>query len=296
MALAIPANLRDSADRDDSPDRREWINTLPTVVSDLAERWSLRLGEPFEPGGQCSWVAPARDEVDRDVVLKVGWRHTEAMHEADALDLWDGNGAVLLFAARVLDQTSALLLERCVPGTMLNQLPEPEQDVVVAGLLRRLWCEPPAGHPFRSLRQMCEEWADEFDEKLAEPTNVAESALDPGLIRTGLELFRSLPITADREVVLCTDLHAENILAAEREPWLVIDPKPYVGDPTYDALQHMLNCSDRLYADPVSLVCRLADLLELDNDRLCLWAFARCVQESIDNPGLGDVARLLTPA
>ncbi len=292
MALAIPSNLRSSAAEDDGPDRREWITSLPGVVESLAQRWSLRLGEPFEPGGQCSWVAPARDEADRDLVLKVGWRHTEAMHEADALALWRGNGAVSLHAAHVFDQTSALLLERCVPGTMLNVLPEPEQDVVVAGLLHRLWCEPPAGHPFRTLEQMCAEWADEFEEKLAS----TGSAVDPGLIRAGMTLFRSLPTTADREVVLCTDLHAENILAAQREPWLAIDPKPYVGDPTYDALQHMLDCPGRLHADPLGLVRRLANLLQLDPDRLRLWAFARCVQESIDNPRLGDVAKLLAPA
>ena len=32
-----------------------------------------------------------------------------------------------------------MLLERCEPGTLLRELPEPEQDVVLAGLLRRLW-------------------------------------------------------------------------------------------------------------------------------------------------------------
>ena len=79
-------------------------------------------------------------------------------------------------------------------------------------------------------------------------------ALDPGLIRAGIELFRSLPASAERHVLLCTDLHSGNVLAAEREPWLVIDPKPYVGDPTYDVLQHLMNCLDRLRADPDTLV------------------------------------------
>lgn len=35
--------------------------------------------------------------------------------------------------------------------------------------------------------------------------------------------------------LLCTDLHAGNVLAAGRESWLATDPKPYLGDPTYDA-------------------------------------------------------------
>ena len=96
-------------------------------------------------------------------------------------------------------------------------------------------------------------------------------------------------------MLLCTDLHADNVLAAEREPWLVIDPKPYVGDPTYDPLQHLLNCENRLLADPRGLARRMADLLDLDGERLLLWLFARCVQESPDWPVLGEVARRVAP-
>jgi streptomycin 6-kinase len=84
-------------------------------------------------------------------------------------------------------------------------------------------------------------------------------------------------------------------LAAEREPWLVIDPKPYVGDPTYDALQHLLNCDERLHADPVGLARRVADLLGLEEERLLLWLFARCVQESPDWPALAEIARRVAP-
>ncbi len=138
---------------------------------------------------------------------------------------------------------------------------------------------------------MCDQWADEFEMKVAG----GKGSLDSGLAREGIALFRSLPSTADREVLLCTDLHAENVLAAEREPWLLIDPKPYIGDPTYDPLQHLLNCEERLRADPRGLATRLADLLDLDRDRLVLWLFARCVQESPDWPLLSEIALQLAP-
>jgi streptomycin 6-kinase len=96
-------------------------------------------------------------------------------------------------------------------------------------------------------------------------------------------------------VLLCTDLHAGNILAAEREPWLAIDPKPYIGDPCYDVLQHLLNCEQRLLADPIGLAHRMADLLDLDPGRLVRWLFARCVQESMDQPILREVAARCDP-
>ena len=96
-------------------------------------------------------------------------------------------------------------------------------------------------------------------------------------------------------MLLYTDLHPENVLAAQREPWLAIDPKPYVGDPTYDALQHMLNHPDRLATDPAGFVRRMAELLDLDRSRLRDWLFARSVQESIDAPNLREVAIALRP-
>jgi len=267
--------------------RQDWLATLPSTIAALAHRWQLEVGEPFQPGGQTAWVAPVTQR-GNDRVLKILWRHPEAEHEADGLRAWGGDGAVRLFEADLIDaDTTAMLLERCLPGTTLESLAEPEQDVIVASLLRRLWREPAPEHPFGSLQSMCERWASEFEMK--------EHAMDPGLARKGLSLFRELPGSAEREVLLCTDLHAGNVLSAEREPWLMIDPKPYVGDPTYDALQHILNCDWRLGSDPRALVRRMVELLDLDADRLLLWVFARCVIESPDWPGLGRVAMLIAP-
>ncbi len=138
---------------------------------------------------------------------------------------------------------------------------------------------------------MCAEWAAEFEQDFA----LSPGDVDPGLAREAMTLFRELPATAEHQVLLCTDLHGENVLAAERKPWLVVDPKPYVGDPTYDPLQHMLNCRDRLAADPEGFARRMAALLDLDADRLTLWLFARCVQECLDQPVLYDVATRIAP-
>ena len=180
-------------------------------------------------------------------MLKVGWTHTEGRDEAEGLALFGGEGAVEVLAFEHDGDTTSLLLERCIPGEELRTRPEYEQDEVIADLLLRLWSVPlPAEHGFRPLSQMCDEWADEVEDKLADrPT-----AMDPGLARDGLRMFRELPRSATRSVLLCTDLHAGNVLSGQRRPWLLIDPKPYVGDPHYDVLQHLLNCSGRLSDDP----------------------------------------------
>ncbi len=288
--LVIPSRLAQSARDDPCSARRAWVNRLPGVVARLAEQWSLRLGAPFEPGGSCSWVAAADGADGQALVLKVGWRHEEAESEADGLRLWAGRGAVILVNAHAADDVSALLLERCRPGTALaSRLPEPEQDLVIAGLLQRLWGAAPGDEPFRPLQQMCDAWASEFEDRL----NASPALPDPGLAHAALELLRNLPASAGHTRLLATDLHAGNVLASEREPWLVIDPKPYLGDPAYDCVQHILNCDTRLADDPVGLVARMAGLLDLDAERVRQWLFARCMLESIDQPVLGLLAAKL---
>jgi len=290
----VPQYLAETATREDG--LCEWIAGLPGIVAGLADRWSLSVGEPFQPGGRCSWTAPTTGPDSAELVLKVGFRFPggEERDEAAGLRIWNGNGAVRLHAACESESGYALLLERCVPGTPLGQmLPEPEQDRVVAGLLRRLWAQPHAGYTFRPLAQMCQAWADAFEAEY--PAAGTGGRIDPGLARAGIALFRVLPTTADRQVLLCTDLHGENILAARREPWLVIDPKPYVGDPAYDLLQHMLNCEDRLAADPAALAARMAGLAGVDAARVRQWLFARAVQESICSPLMHQVAMRLAP-
>jgi streptomycin 6-kinase len=294
-AFAVPRYLAETARRDNGVSG--WIPGLPAIVAGLAGRWSLQVGEPFQPGGQCSWTAPVTDPAGAGLVLKVGFRFPggEERDEAAGLRLWDGNGAVRLHAALESESAYALLLERCLPGTPLGQvLPEPEQDQVVTRLLRRLWAQPLAACPFRPLAQMCAAWAEEFEQEYAAAG--AADRIDPGLARAGIALLRALPETADSRVLLCTDLHGGNILAAQRAPWLVIDPKPYVGDPAYDVLQHMLNCEDRLAADPAGLAKRMAGLAGIDAGRVRQWLFARSVQESIGSPLMRQVARRLAPA
>jgi streptomycin 6-kinase len=288
--LRVPACLQAATDAG-GPARVAWLAALPDRVDQLAARWGLDLGEPFEPGGNCSWVAPATDPDGHDVVLKVAWQHTEALHEAEGLAALRGQGAVEVYRFERLAPpppgtgagghdggTTAMLLERCRPGTELRGRPEAEQHVVVTDLLRSVRAvELPSEYPFRPLWVMAGAWAAQAEARLA----ADPGRLDAGLAREGLTLFRELARPGPADVLLLTDLHAGNVLSGERRPWLLIDPKPYVGDPHYDVLQHLLNCDESLRADPIGLLNEVADLAGLDPGRVRQWLFARCVQESL---------------
>jgi streptomycin 6-kinase len=67
-----------------------------------------------------------------------------------------------------------------------------------------------------------------------------------------------------------------------RERWLVIDPKPFVGDRAYDATQHLFNGQTRMLVAPDAAIRRFADLLEIDNERIRPWMFARAAAEPRD--------------
>jgi streptomycin 6-kinase len=214
------------------------------------DRWHLSLEHPFDGREvNCAWVAPVVLGDGARAVLKLGMPNMEGTDELQGLRFWDGDPTVRLLDADA--GLNAMLLERCEPGVALRCLPEPEQDVVIARLLRRLWRRPKAPHSFRPLSAMTVYWAEE--------TRAAASAWpDAALIEDGLRLFDDLSRPSFDDALLATDLHAGNVLSAQREPWLVIDPKPFVGDCAYDATQHLFNCKNRLLSDPKGTIRRFA--------------------------------------
>src|SRR5262245_17533024 len=259
--------------REDDPEsmsafaeRAAWFEQLPTTITELEARWSLSIGPPWVEKAGCAWVAPATRHDGAPVVLKLGMPHMEGAHEIAGLQFWDGDPTV-----RLLDFDAglhALLLARREPRTSLRGLAEPQQDVVLATLFHRLWRQPPANHEFRPLSLMIAAWTEE--------TRAARANWrDEGLVRAGLDAFETLKGASADDVLLATDLHAGNVLRARREPWLVIDPKPFVGDRAYDATQHILNCQARVLAAPHDTIQRVADLLDVDGERVRWWTFAR---------------------
>ncbi len=284
--MFIPERLRSTCE--EAPEHMAWLERLPGTVHQLISSWRLTLGSTVDHDGCASWVAEVTRNDGTAAVLKVGLPHFEAEHEIDALELLKGDPTVLLLGADRVH--NAMLLERCDPdGYLLDREPASQHAEILAGLLRRFWQAPVDDQPFRPLSEMTAAWSRETLDK-------PESWIDGGLVREGLRLFEELPRTAHRHVLLHTDLHAKNVLSGDREPWLVIDPKPFIGDPAYDATQHLVRvCREQMASEQKRAIARFADLLQLDRDRVRLWVFARAAAEASRIRDFIDVARSLAP-
>ncbi|HEY7562011.1 MAG TPA: aminoglycoside phosphotransferase family protein [Gaiellaceae bacterium] len=266
------------------PGGADWLDRLPGIVEACAARWSLDVGRPF--GGHISWVAPARLPDGRHAVLKVNFPEAESEHEADALGLWDGSGAV-----RLLESDSdlrALLVERCAPGTTLWEIAdEDEANRIAAGVLRLLWRPAPAQHPFRLLADEAARWADEL------PARWERAGRPCGrwLLDEAVTFLQAAGPEQGEPVVVHQDFHGGNVLRADREPWLAIDPKPLVGERELDVASLLRDRRGELARDPAPArrVRRRLDLLAaelgLDRERMRGWGVAHALAWGLDDDG-----------
>lgn len=267
MSLAIPTLLAKHCAT--TAKRKAWLAELPSAIQNLQRRWSLSLGAPYEHAYvSCSWVAPAILADRTQAILKIGMPHMEGEQEIEGLGFWNGQATVRLFQWD--QQVNAMLLERCDPGTPLLSIPETEQDVIVAAILKRVWLKP-RGPTFRPLSALIGYWN--------EQTLKSSERSDAMLTSEGLRMLTAMASKPTDNVLLATDLHSGNVLRARRETWLMIDPKPFVGDRAYDLTQHLFNCEGRLQRNPHEVIRRVADLAEVDEQRVRMWLFGRAAAE-----------------
>lgn len=275
MRLEIPpAFAADVADRNGGTGRA-WLGRLPDGVASLYDDWEL------VPEGPCWWgycaiALPVRRADDSPAVLKVSWPGPDQAPEAPTLRAWAGDGAV-----RLLDHDQgrwALLLERLDEKRDLSGVPVGAALEVIGSLLRRLHrATAPAGVP--SLSDAADRWAEEIPARwsAAEPPW-------PGRVRDQVvATCRDLGgVPTSR--LLHADLHFENVLAAEREPWLAIDPKGLAGDPAFEAWPVLWNRFEE-YAGLRDVRWRLDAWCEaagVDRDRAQAWARVRTVEDAVD--------------
>jgi len=251
-----------------------WLQRLPALLDECAQRWSLTLGPPFELS--YNYAAPATRADGTKAVLKAGFPGPELRTEIAALRLYNGDGMVRLLEA--VPEQGAFLLERLEPGTMLATLTDDEEATTIgAAIMRRLWRPAPADHPFPSVA----DWARGM-ERLRARFGGGTGPFPTAIVEEAESLFADLLASTTDPVLLHGDLHHYNILRAEREPWLAIDPKGIVGDRGYEVGMFLLNPFDfREQPNPQQIMERrvylLAEELGIERERVRGWGVAQAV-------------------
>jgi streptomycin 6-kinase len=236
---------------DGSGEQRFDLSVAKATALEAAREWGLDLGEPFD-FSNVSYVAPAGG-----AVIKVAWEgDDESLHEGDAFELWDGDGAV-----RLLQRSGrALLEERATPGTDLSALPDEEATAIAVDIASRLW--RPAQLPFRPVAPEVSRWLDRAEREGSE------------LVPLARELFRKLNPGADW--LVHGDFHHHNILR-HGERFVAIDPKPYLADREYDLPAFLWNPFDNRMQDREQTERRIAAFVAagLDGFRIRAWTVIR---------------------
>lgn len=237
---------------DDSFERQANLAAEIRIAFDCAKSWGIELDPPFE-FSNVSYVAPTKD----GAVLKVACTSDdEALHEADALELWNGDGAV-----RLLRRSDRVLLEeRALPGSDLSGLPEEEATDIAIDLAKRLW--RPAMAPFRPVGPEVSRWLDRAATEGSE------------LVPLAMELFAE--VGGGTDWVVHGDFHHHNILRSG-ERYVAIDPKPYLADREYDVPAFLWNPMNNHLEDEEKTERRIEAFVAigLDEFRIRAWTVIR---------------------
>ncbi len=252
-----------------SPQWAAWVDGVPRTVRELLDEWDLVAdGEPMH--GWTSLVVPVRAG-GRAAVLKVAWPYEECQHEILALQHWHGRGAVRMLRAD--PRRNAMLLER-LSTRDLTRMDVVEACEVIAGLYARL--HVPAPPQMLTLSSYIRRYTDDL-ERLPKDAPIPRRIVDQA-VRLGRHLVED---PATDGTLIHGDLHFENVLAGEREPWLAIDPQPVSGDPHYEVAMLLFNRWDEIVAsgDVREAVRRrfhtAVDVAGLDEDRARDWVIVR---------------------
>ncbi|KIA66613.1 aminoglycoside phosphotransferase family protein [Nocardia vulneris] len=265
---------------------RAWLDALPDLAARYLDRWQLTVDGP-SMHGYGALVLPVRRADGAAAVLKLAYLTPETRDEPVALAAWGGDGAVLLLDGAADD--GVLLLERLTADRSLETEPIDDAVRITAELMRRLAVPAPQGIS-RDLRVEAAGWAEELPREWAR----LGAPYSRKLLDAAVEACTQLGPTADR-LLVNEDLHFENVLAAQREPWLVIDPQPLVGDLEFSTLS--LLWSRRTESTLDDRFAALVDLAGLDPERARAWTLVQCArnwlwfaeEEACTDPGYPSV-------
>jgi streptomycin 6-kinase len=255
---------------------RAWLDRLPGILAACEERWNLAISAPV---GNLSfnYVAPATLADGTDVILKTGLTD-EFPSQPQALQHFDGHGIAQLLAYD--EYNAAMLLERLKPGTSLRALEDDEIAIeAAADVMRKIWRPLPQKHyPFPTV---CD-WGKSFAH-LRKLFDRGTGPFPPPMFDKAEKLYAELSASMAEPVLLHGDLHQDNILSAEREPWLAVDPKGVIGETVFETGALLRNFWPDILSipDPKSLMSRRIDQLSaalgFDRERIYDWGFSQAV-------------------
>lgn len=290
--IEVPDALAASHSKHGGAPGRAWIAALPHLAADFLDHWALRLDGPARHG-MAALVLPVIRTDGTPAALKLQPVDEENVGEPIGLRAWDGDGMV-----RLLDHdpdTGTMLLERLDAARPLSALPGERAAVqILAELLARLVAKP-APEGLRSLADIAAAMLEQVPCAVAALRDPAERRLVRTCASAVAELIGDVDGAAS-DRLLHWDLHYDNILAGEREPWLAIDPKPLAGDPCFELLPALGNRSRDLVVtgDIPGAVLRRFDLLTevlgLDRQRALGWTLGRVLQNALWDVEDGETA------
>ncbi|MER7055385.1 MULTISPECIES: aminoglycoside phosphotransferase family protein [unclassified Streptomyces] len=267
-----------------APDGADWLEKLPGAAERAVALRELTVERVQVPGGRSSLVVLVRTADGTPAVLKLAPRRARPESERAALAHWGGLGAVQLReaeTARTADTEGVLLLERLHPDVSVRSLPEAKALLEAAGTLRRLWVEPPAGHTFETVAERTGRQAEAM-----RAGAVADPEVAP-LVDAALAARAELLAEPPEQRLLHGTFRQSKVLAGERTPWLAVGPDPVVGENAFDLARLVRDRVEDLIAQPSGAsttrrrVKRLAESLEVDQERLRGWTLFRAVESGV---------------
>ncbi|MGH3697832.1 MAG: aminoglycoside phosphotransferase family protein [Pseudonocardiaceae bacterium] len=288
ISIDVPDALAASHSKHSGASGRAWIAALPELAADLLDHWALRLDGPAGHG-MASLVLPVIRADGTPAALKLQPVSEENAAAPIGLRVWNGDGVV-----RLLDHdpdTGTMLLERLDATRPLSSVAEDTAALqILAELLARLVAVP-APQDLRHLADIAAAMLEQVPRAVPALRDPAEQQL----VRTCASAVAEL-IGEPGDRLLHWDLHYDNILAGQREPWLAIDPEPLAGDPGFDLLPALDNRWDEVVmtADVARAVLRRFDLLTevlgLDRHRATGWTLGRVLQNALWDIEDGETA------
>ncbi|MEU0944670.1 aminoglycoside phosphotransferase family protein [Streptomyces canus] len=275
MAFEPPQRLVRALD-ESVPDADDWVDKLPDTAGQAVALRELTVERVQVPGGRSSLVVLVRRPDGTPAALKLVPPRSRPESERAALAHWDGRGAVQLLEPFVTE--GVLLLERLHPDVSVRSLPEAKALLEAAGTLRRLWVEPPGDHVFETVAERTGRQADAMR---GAPAEVA------ALVSAALDARESLLAAPPEERLLHGTFRQSKVLSGTRAPWLAVGPDPVVGECAFDLARLVRDRVEDLIATPSGAattrrrVKRLAESLEVDQERLRGWTLFRAVESGV---------------